>query len=162
MLTQEDYKSHNHVKFLVNYHFVWIPKRRKRVLTGDIAKLVARLRLVLAFQKARTERLDFKISASLRATTRQIFAELAIEKGWDILALEVAPDRIHLFISVKPVDTPHLVIKAFKGRSSYILRKEFPELLKLPSLWTSSYFVSTAGNISSEAVRRYIEAPHHS
>ena len=132
VLTQEDYKTHNHVKFLVNYHFVWIPKRRKRVLIGDVPKRI-----------------------------RQIFAELAVEKGWDILALEVAPDYIHLFVSAKPTDTPHLIIKAFKGRSSYVLRKEFPELLKLPSLWTSSYFVSTAGNVSSEAVRKYIEDPHH-
>lgn len=132
MLTQEDYNTHNHVKYLINYHFVFIPKRRKKVLTGEIA-----------------------------TRTRQIFAELAIEKKWDILALEVAADHIHLFISVKPTDTPHLVIKAFKGRSSYFLRKEFPVLLKLPSLWTSSYFVSTAGNISSEAVRKYIEDPHH-
>lgn len=132
MLTQADYNTHNHVKFLVNYHFVFIPKRRRKVLTGAIA-----------------------------TRTRQIFAELAIEKGWDILALEVAPDHIHLFISVKPTDTPHLIIKAFKGRSSRYLRQEFPELLKLPSLWTSSYFVSTAGNISSESVRKYIEDPHH-
>lgn len=132
MLTQADYNTHNHVKFLVNYHFVFIPKRKRKVLTGAIATRV-----------------------------RQIFAELAIEKGWDILALEVAPDHIHLFISVKPTDTPHLIIKAFKGRSSRYLRQEFPELLKLPSLWTSSYFVSTAGNISSESVRKYIEDPHH-
>ena len=132
MLTQEDYNTHNHVKYLINYHFVFIPKRRKKVLTGEIA-----------------------------TRARQIFAELAIEKNWDILALEVAPDHIHLFVSVKPTDTPHLVIKAFKGRSSYLLRKEFPVLLKRPSLWTSSYFVSTAGNISSEAVRKYIEDPHH-
>lgn len=132
MLTQADYNTHNHVKFLVNYHFVFIPKRRKKVLTGAIA-----------------------------TRTRQIFAELAIEKNWDILALEVAPDHVHLFISVKPTDTPHLIIKAFKGRSSRYLRQEFPELLKLPSLWTSSYFVSTAGNISSESVRKYIEDPHH-
>ena len=132
MLIQEDYNTHNHVKYLINYHFVFIPKRRKKVLTGEIA-----------------------------TRTRQIFAELAIEKKWDILALEVAPDHIHLFVSVKPTDTPHLVIKAFKGRSSYLLRKEFPVLLKLPSLWTSSYFVSTAGNISSEAVRKFIEDPHH-
>ncbi|MDD1444362.1 IS200/IS605 family transposase, partial [Dolichospermum sp. ST_sed3] len=89
MLTQEDYKTHNHVKFLVNYHFVWIPKRRKKVLVGEIA-----------------------------TRARQIFAELAIEKGWDILALEVAPDHIHLFISVKPTDTPHLVIKAFNPHSA--------------------------------------------
>lgn len=132
MLPQEDYKTHNHVKFLVNYHFVWIPKRRKKVLIGDIPM-----------------------------RTRQIFMELAIEKEWDILALEVAPDHVHLFISVKPTDTPHLVIKAFKGRSSFYLRKEFPELLKLPSLWTNSYFVSTAGNISSESVKKYINDPHH-
>ena len=132
MLVQEDYKTHNHVKFLVNYHFVFIPKRRKKVLVGNVA-----------------------------TRTRQIFAEVAIESGWDILALEIAPDHVHLFVSVKPTDTPHLIVKAFKGRSSRYLRQEFPELLKLPSLWTGSYFVSTAGNISSEAVRRYIEDPHH-
>ncbi|GET39709.1 transposase IS200-family protein [Microseira wollei NIES-4236] len=63
--------------------------------------------------------------------------------------------------NVKPTDTPHLVVKAFKGRSSYYLRREFPQLKKLPSLWTNSYFVSTAGNISSDAVKRYIEDPHH-
>ncbi len=111
---------------------MWIPKLRKKVLIGEVA-----------------------------TRTRQIFAALAIEKNWDILALEVAPDHIHLFVSVKPTDTPHLVIKAFKGRSSFYLRKEFPQLKKLPSLWTSSYFVSTAGNVSSEAVRRYIEDTHH-
>ncbi|MEO0966782.1 MAG: IS200/IS605 family transposase [Cyanobacteria bacterium J06639_18] len=132
MLNVSEYKTHNHVKFLVNYHFVWIPKRRKRVLIGDIATRL-----------------------------RQVFLELAIEKTWDILALEVAPDHIHLFISVKPTDTPHLVVKAFKGRSSYILRKEFPGLKKLPSLWTNSYFISTAGNVCSEVIKNYIEDPHH-
>jgi putative transposase len=107
------------------------------------------------------DRYNPRLIGEIATRTRQIFAELAIEKGWDILALEVASDHIHLFVSVKPTDTPHLVIKAFKGRSSFYLRKEFPQLKKLPSLWTSSYFVSTAGNVSSEAVRRYIEDPHH-
>ena len=67
MLIQNDYQTHNHVKFLLNYHFVFIPKRRKKVLKDEIA-----------------------------TRTRQIFAALAIEKGWDILALEVAPDHVHL------------------------------------------------------------------
>ena len=66
----------------------------------------------------------------IKTIARQIFAELAVEKGWDILALEVAPDHIHLFMSVKLTDTPHLVIKAFKGRSSFYLRKEFPRFKK--------------------------------
>ncbi|MDY7003144.1 MAG: IS200/IS605 family transposase [Cyanobacteriota bacterium] len=132
MLAVNEYKTHNHVKFLVNYHFVWIPKRRKKVLIGDVATRL-----------------------------RQIFAELAIEKEWDILALEVAPDHIHLFVSVKPTDTPHLVVKAFKGRSSCYLRREFPRLKKLPSLWTNSYFISTAGNVCSDVIKKYIEDPHH-
>ncbi len=132
MLSQDDYKAHNHVKYMLNYHFVWIPKRRKKVLTGNISTRL-----------------------------KQIFLDLAVEKGWDILALEVAPDHVHLFVSVKPTDTPHLIVKSFKGRSSNYLRKEFPELKKLPTLWTNSYFVSTAGNVSSAVIKRYIEDPHH-
>ena len=49
------------------------------------------------------------------------------------------------------------LVKAFKGRSSNILRKESHELLKLPSLWTNSYFVSTAGNISNKIIQKYIK-----
>ena len=128
----QDYRHESNAVSLLNYHFVWIPKRRKKVLVGDVATRL-----------------------------RQVFLDLAIEKGWDILALEVAPDHVHLFVSVKPVDAPHLVVKAFKGRSSYYLRREFPQLKKLPSLWTNSYFVSTAGNVSSDVIRRYIEDPHH-
>ncbi|MEH2374954.1 IS200/IS605 family transposase [Nostoc sp.] len=132
MLKLSEYKSGNHHKYLLNLHYVWCPKRRKKVLIGDIAR-----------------------------RAKEIFYCLANEKGWDILALEVASDHIHLFIGVTPTDAPHLVVKAFKGRSSYYLRKEFPELLKLPSLWSRSYFVSSAGNVSSEIIKKYIEDPHH-
>jgi putative transposase len=75
--------------------------------------------------------------------------------------MEVAPDHVHLFVRLKPTDVPHMVIRSFKGRSSRYLRQEFPHLLKLQSLWTSSYFVSTAGNVSSEVIKKYIEDPHH-
>ena len=51
----------------------------------------------------------------------------------------------------------HEVVNAFKGRTSHDLRKEFPELLKLPSLWTHSYFASTAGQVSSETIKKYIQ-----
>jgi putative transposase len=49
-------------------------------------------------------------------------------------------------------------VKRIKGGSSNILRKEFPELLKLPSLWTRSYYVSTIGAVSKEAIEKYTEA----
>ncbi len=49
------------------------------------------------------------------------------------------------------------VVKRFKGRSSRYLRNEFPELLKMPTLWTRSYFLSTAGNVSMSVIKKYIE-----
>ena len=91
----------------------------------------------------------------------EIFSELAIEKDWRIRALEVAPDHIHLFVEIHPTDAICQVAKAFKGRSANYLRKEFPELMKLPSLWTNSYFFSTAGNVSADTIERYINDPHH-
>ncbi|MDH6086986.1 transposase, partial [Umezakia ovalisporum] len=51
--------------------------------------------------------------------------------------------------------------KAFKGRSSKILREEFPELKRLPSLWTRSYFFDTSGKVSTSKVMDYINDPHH-
>jgi len=123
-----DYKRSKHHVFLLNYHLVWCPKRRKKVLVGDVA-----------------ERL------------KQIITEVAKELGVEVLALEVMPDHLHLFVSSRPeLCLPHLV-KAIKGRSSHDLRLEFPELRKLPSLWTHSYFVSTAGNVSAETIKKYIE-----
>jgi len=123
-----EYKHSRNQVFLINYHLVWCPKRRKKVLTAKIAK-----------------RLE------------EICNQVAKEKSVDILALEIMPDHLHLFVSCQPQMTIHKIVKAFKGRSSNILRKEFPVLLKLPSLWTNSYFVSTAGNISNKTIQKYIE-----
>jgi putative transposase len=70
--------------------------------------------------------------------------------------MEIMPDHVHLFLSAKPIDSPSIIRKRIKGRASHHFRKEFPELLKLPTLWTASYFVSTPGNICTETVKNYI------
>lgn len=124
-----EYKSNRSQIYLINHHLIWCPKRRKKVLIGEIRN-----------------RLEF------------IIKQTANEKKVDILALEIMPDHLHLFVSTYPQLEIHKLVKLFKGRSSNILRKEFPELLKMPCLWTRSYFVSTAGNVSSETIRKYIEA----
>jgi len=93
----------------------------------------------------------------IKRRLEQLIGEIAEEHGWEVLALEIQPDHVHLFISVQPYWSPHLVLRRIKSRTSRILRREFPELLKLPSLWTRGYFVSTAGNLSSETIRKYIE-----
>lgn len=122
------YRHSGNKVYLINYHFVWCPKRRKAVLVGDIRK-----RLI------------------------EVFKDVANELGVDIISLEVMPDHLHLFVSAYPTISPHKIVRRFKGRSSNVLRREFPELLKLPSLWTHSYFVSTAGNVSNETIKKYIE-----
>ena len=123
-----EYRHSRNQVYLINYHLVWCPKRRKPVLMEGV--------------KMRLE---------------QILREVAKEKGVEILALEVQPDHLHLFISAYPQLPVHKLVKALKGRSSHHLRREFPHLLKLPSLWTNSYFVSTAGNVSNKTIQKYIE-----
>ena len=121
-----EYRHSRNQVYLINYHLVWCPKRRKPVLVGGV--------------KMRLE---------------QILREVAKEKGVEILALEVQPDHLHLFISAYPQLPVHKLVKALKGRSSHHLRREFPHLLKLPSLWTNS--VSTAGNVPNKTIQKYIE-----
>jgi putative transposase len=130
--TSYEYRHYNHSVGLAVVHLIWIPKRRRKVLVDDVKVRLA-----------------------------QIFQELAIEKDWIIRALEIAPDHVHLFVEVHPTDAINQVVKAFKGRSSNYLRKEFEHLRKMPSLWTNSYFFSTAGNVSADTIQRYINDPHH-
>jgi len=115
--------------YLIQYHLVWCPKRRKPVLVGKI-----------------------------KEELEQIIHEVADVLGIKVLKLAINPDHLHLFISAYPTIPVHKIVRRIKGRSSRILRQEFPELLKLPSLWTHSYFVATIGNVSEEMVERYIEA----
>ena len=122
-----DYRHESNAVSLLNYHFVWIPKRRKPVLVNDVARRLT-----------------------------DIIYEVCNENRWEILAIEVMPDHVHLFLSLKTSDSPASTIRKIKGRASHHLRKEFPHLLKLPTMWTPSYFVSTAGNICTETIKKYI------
>jgi putative transposase len=79
-------------------------------------------------------------------------------KGWQVLELAIQTDHIHLFVRVWPTVSAAEVIKQCKGITSHELRKRYPQLRKLPSLWTRSYFASTAGNVSSDTIQRYIAA----
>jgi len=87
----------------------------------------------------------------------QIIYQVADELGIKVLELAINPDHIRLFISAYPTIPVHKIIRRIKGRTSNVLRKEFPELLKLPSLWTHSYYVSTIGSVSKETIEKYIE-----
>ena len=124
-----EYQRDEHRVHLILYHIVFCPKRRKPVLVGSVAKDVERL---------------------IRLKCE--------EQGWEVVALEVMPDHVHLFVRAWPTTSAAEVVKQVKGITSHELRGKYPHLLKLPSLWTRSYFASTAGNVSREAIRRYIDS----
>lgn len=85
--------------------------------------------------------------------TQQTCKELNIE----ILAMECHHDHVHLFLKCWPQQSPAGIMKKIKGASSRVLRDEFPVLSHAPSLWTRSYFVSTAGDVCSATIQRYVE-----
>jgi putative transposase len=96
---------------------------------------------------------------SVAARCRELIEGKCEEQGWAILALAaMQPDQIHLLVRVPPSDSAAKVVKACKGITSFPLRRELPHLLKLPSMWTRSYFSSTAGNVRQQTIQRYIDA----
>ena len=126
------YRHSGHSVGLATVHLIWIPKRRKPVLVDKI-----KLRL------------------------SEILDSVANERQWLIQAKEIASDHVHLLVEYDEQTPICNVVRAFKGRSSKLLRDEFPELKKLPSLWTRSYFYDTSGKVSTTNVMAYINDPHH-
>ena len=124
-----DYQRDEHRVHLIVYHLVWCPKRRKKVLVGPVAKDCDR-----------------------------IIREKCSERGWQVLELAIQPDHLHLCVRAWPTTSAYEIVQQCKGRTSHDLRSKYRHLLRLPSLWTRSYFASTAGNVSAQTIQRYIEA----
>ncbi len=121
-------RSNANVTFRCAYHVVWCPKYRRGVLTGDVE-----MRL------------------------KELIREAVANKGAWLIEMETMPDRVQLLVEVDPQLGIHRLVKAVKGHTSRLLRKEFPSLRsRLPTLWTNSYFVATVGGASLEVVKQYV------
>ena len=114
---------------MLKYHIIWIPRRRRKVLVGAVK-----------------DRLH----------------ELLSEKSKELsIVLEheaIQPEHIHLFVNAPPNLAVSQIVFRLKGYTSRILRKEFPHLQRMPSMWTTAFFASTAGSVSQETIIKYIEA----
>lgn len=123
-------KRTRHAHYNINYHLVWCPKYRRPVLAGDVGARLAEL------------------------------IPVQVEKlGGNVLELVVQADHVHLFASFPPTIAIAQIMYRIKRATSHQLRKEFPHLnSRLPSLWTRSYYAGTAGHVSSETIKRYIDA----
>ena len=123
-------RSTRYVKYWCAYHFVWIPKCRD-VLVREVAEY-----------------------------TKGVLKEIAGELGCEVLALEVKPDYVHVYLLCPPRLAPSYIANYLKGKSARKVLQKFPELKsksKYGKLWTRSYFVATVGNVTAEMVKRYVE-----
>ena len=124
------YTNKNRIIYINQFHIIFSPKYRKPVLTGNVEKRL-----------------------------KEILYEEADKMNVDIKALEIMPDHVHMFIEFDPRLMLHKVIKQFKGKSSHILREEFPFLKSsMPSLWTRSYLSCYIDHISEDEIKKYIES----
>lgn len=114
---------------LINYHFVFCPRYRRKIFL--IPNVEERFKHIVKF----------------------ICEEMEIK----IIAIECDKDHTHMFLNCLPTLSPADIMQKIKGVTSRVLRDEFPQLKKMPSLWTRSYFVSTEGNVCSETIKRYVE-----
>jgi len=87
----------------------------------------------------------------------RLLDEIAAENDWQIVAREVMPGQVHIFVRVRPTDSPAEVIRKFKGRTSRVLRSEFAWLGRCRVLWSKSYLAASVGYVSEATARRYIE-----
>lgn len=126
---KNEYRRTKTTVSLINYHFVFCPRYRRKIF--NIPGVEDRFKDLTSVE---CERLGIKI-----------------------LAMECHIDHAHLFLSCLPTMSPSDIMHRVKGATSYALREEFPQLAKMQSLWTRSFFVSTAGNVSSATIKWYVD-----
>ncbi len=131
-MPQETHHS-PHSAYVINYHLVWIPRYRKKVLVG-----------------------------SVEARLKELLAEIAMQYGFEILAVKVMPDHVHLFVCAPPKYAPTEMVRLFKGITSRRLKKEFKSIRRQywgehTTIWAEGYHVGTAGHVSADTIKRYIE-----
>ncbi len=133
MSTKIAYKSNRNVYYSCKFHVVWCPKYRRKVLVEAVAE---------------------RLTAIIHGVCQEHQAE--------VLSLDIQSDHVRLFVEVDPQFGIHRLVRLMKGRSSRILRQEFPKLqTRMPTLWTNSYFVSTVAGAPLSVIKQYIENQKH-
>tara|TARA_B100000929_G_C15251012_1_gene333223 strand:- start:83 stop:523 length:441 start_codon:yes stop_codon:yes gene_type:complete len=125
------YKKLSHVVYKCDYHIVWVPKYRLRILKGDIKELVSH---------------DIRM--------------LCEWKGCQVQEMNVQADHVHLLVSVPPKVSISKLMGTLKGKIAIKLFKSYPKLKKKPywgnHFWARGYFVSTVG-LDEETIKKYVK-----
>ena len=122
------YKTSEHIVYSCQYHVVFCPKYRRRVLEPYSNEL------------------------------KKLILQVAEENNFQILDMEIMPDHVHLIIDCNPRFGICNCVRLIKARTSHVLREKYPALKsRIPTLWTRSAFVSSVGAVTLDVVKDYIE-----
>ncbi len=125
------YRKLSHVIYKCDYHIVWVPKYRFRVLKGQIKTLLEE---------------DIKM--------------LCEWKRCDMQELSVQEDHVHLVVSVPPKVSISALMGTLKGKLAIKLFKSYPKIKQKPywgnHFWARGYFVTTVG-VDEEIIKRYVK-----
>ena len=125
------FRKLSHVIWHCQYHIVWVPKYRYRVLEGDVGT---------------------EVQKCIRLFCSQL--------GSEIIELNVQPEHIHLIIMVPPKVSISNRMGTLKGRTAIRVFKQFPKLKKKPywgnHFWAPGYCVDTVG-LDAEMIRKYVK-----
>jgi len=126
----ENYRTGSHSRFDIKYHFVWVTKYRKAILTGEVGTRV-----------------------------RDLVREVCRTNEIEILQGAVSKDHVHVLLSCPPNLSPSKIVQYIKGKTSRKLMMEFKHIQKQywgRHLWARGYFVATSGNVTDEVIAEYI------
>ena len=126
-----EYRKDEHTVYNIMYHYVWVTKYRYHVLTGEVA---------------------------IRA--RELIRQTCLSRNITILSGSIGQEHVHILVSCPPSLSPSKIMQYIKGRSSRMLQDEFPHLKKRywgQHLWARGYFCASAGTVTEDMIRQYIE-----
>ena len=124
-----DNKSLSHTRWKCQYHIVFIPKYRKKVLYGKV-----------------------------REDVREIISTLCKYKSVEIIAGAVCSDHVHLSVAIPPKFSVSDFMGYLKGKSSLMIYEKYPELrykYRNREFWCRGYYVDTAGK-NAKKIEEYI------
>ncbi len=130
-MASSKYKKLSHVVYKCDYHIVWTPKYRYRVLFGEVKSLVEN-------------------------DTRMLCERKSVE----VIELNVGIDHVDVMVSIPPKVSVSTLMGTLKGKLAIKLFKSYPKLKQKPywgnHFWSRGYFVTTVG-VDEEIIRRYVK-----
>ena len=99
------------------------------------------------------------IQGKIAIRLKKLMYEACKMNRWWISEMSIQADHVHIVVEFPPHISVAEVVKIFKGGTSRVLRKEFPEMEEFlwgESFWADGYFAETVGKVDEEVVKRYI------